>query len=408
MSRIVFPLLFVLCTACGPGLEEGPLLPAPTLSNDTAEPGTTDTGDPLDTTDTEDTDTVIHVCPSTLSTGCSDDDFYEVQNYALRAEWFEPPVRFLDMGINTILATRTVDGDDDPLVIVWDFDESGFTRDALDYATLATLPQNAEARRPVAVVAAHEPILNTGYRKLAFFADDSGYEMFGVPDSAPGNATLQPVSGTRLTVAANLHRAVWLQQKSLVSDDRLLRLCLFGDGLYCFDGTGWETVLENPGATIRGLGIALRNDVPVFLLVGDDGLILLGDESGWDDTMSRRTPADLLAVSVHRDGGRFTAVGEQGTFVHASIDGVDFIECAIGTETVLAINYFAQSYAHFNALSATGEVFAASIRPDEDGYACRIAELPGTPLAALPVGDTYFVLTTSHLYGGMIRVIAIE
>ncbi|MBN2804711.1 MAG: hypothetical protein JXR91_16570 [Deltaproteobacteria bacterium] len=404
MKLLLTALLFFV-TACGPGVEEGP---AYSQSVDT-EYAMVDTNHLNYNTDDSETDTNIEVCPGEINDSCNFSEGYRYPASILEGAWFNPPITFKAFDIDTIAGTRIINGKQVPVVISWNFDESPSGSDSINLASYGVLPLEDEVAEPLGVVSSIEYITKTNFRKIALFKKDNTYLFYGVNEALSGQSSVMTkIETATLTTERKFTKIIYLQNRSILNDPSLDKLCLLGDGITCFDGTQFSDLYTDDSSYINDIGIMNENEKPVLIAVGSNGFIGFNRDNSWDLSLSNLTKESLNSISVHPEENRFTSGGNNGVVVNSDLDKKSPIVCNMGIDNILTINYFT-TFEYFNTLTANGAVYGGSLNTWRDGYFCDINfDIYENPISARPVGSNYFVLSPTTLYGGQMRIIAID
>lgn len=380
--------LWLLNAACGPGVGEGFLV------EQSAGDADSDTDADTDADTDSDSDTgppTYEECPSEILDDCEQEQ--PGMETLLEAAELGPEVVFAGMGRNALIATRTVDETPAPLFVRMDFDEYDGV-ESLGLAELAEPPTSPLT--PIAVTGDLEQEV-FGYWALVLVEDGDGYSLLGTDVYYQSTDELTLLSEAAPPVTTELHGMVYLQQKVPVNDPEFELVCAFGDGLICFDGTAWTTLIEpGVGVPINDIGVFEVGDERQLLAVGDGGWIARRSDGQWYELPSE-TDRDLLTVSV--DHEQFVAAGRDGTVVYGTAE--EIVACDIAADTVLVLSGIPDE--GVLGIFETGPVFFWELG-DWGPTACLTgAEVLGaleTRIVGCDASLNLFVLTEEAVYGG--------
>lgn len=160
--------------------------------------------------------------------------------------------------------------------------------------------------------------------------DDNECRLFGVPRGEPLETAIRKVVAPPVP-APIMSRGLGGVFPSIRAPDLL---CAFGDGVACFDGTGWtERVPPGSGPPLNGLAVLSSYDAtPVLVAAGEEGRLLLVSEDTWTE-LDAGTGARFLSVAA-RDG-LFVAGGEDGALVMGS--AYQFVLDQASEETLVGV-----------------------------------------------------------------------
>jgi len=389
IARSLALLLFQFVAGCGPGVGEGFPDGGP---DDSA--GDSDTDADTDADADTDTDTgpgEYHECPTEMEGDCEQGQ--PGMETLLEAGELGPDVAFAGMGRNALVAARTVDEMIAPLLVRMDFDEYDGV-ESLGLAEPAEPPTTSLV--PVAVVGDLEQDV-FAYWALVLVAGDGGYSLFGTSVAYESTGELAPLPEAAPPATSELRGLLYLQQKVPVTAPEFELVCAFGDGLFCFDGASWTTLIEpDSGAQINDMGVIEVGDERQLLAVGDDGWIGRRAGSAWVDLASD-TDRDLLSVSV--DGPRFVAAGREGTVVYGTAAGA--VDCEIASGDILVLSGIPDE--GVLGVLETGPVFYWELGEWGPTACLTGASVPDaleTRIVGCDASLNLFVLTEQALHGG--------
>jgi hypothetical protein len=305
--------------ACGPGVEEGPVVE---LVSDSDGATGTETGDdsaPGDTasgTGTEgETDTgqetegetgtgeeIDSGTDSGAPTPCADEVFNNEKIFG--AMDLLENGRFVAMSVECLLLREEVTGGTRTMVVFTDPWATGGVGSAVEMVS---------AMAPKAITC------HPDYREaIVLFDTGGGSALYEVTEESGAFTALgdgEAFDGLTLTGIKRLRRT---------SNGRLNRVCAFGQGIVCADAslglTAWETAVAfDVSGDINDLGLTLIDGAWSIVAVGPGGRILVESGDGWR-LLNSGTTAELFAVSATED--TITAAGQGGVFVHGTIDGL--------------------------------------------------------------------------------------
>jgi hypothetical protein len=217
-----------------------------------------------------------------------------------------------------------------------------------------------------------------GYGALVLLCSDQDCEIHGlVAEEYGASASLVPMPGGEVPIP---DVAGMIGVASEATRDDLARVCVFGDGLACFDGASWTVhIAPRSGAVLRAATVVFSGSSWSVIAVGDSGRIVSETPSGWIGEPSG-TAADLR--SIFADGG-FFAAGGADVLLLGNQDGS--LACPVTGPEIRAL--FADSRAvsdrprrEITTILSDGEV--VEVVDDADGVrSCAFPErLRGSPL----------------------------
>jgi hypothetical protein len=388
-TRLAF-LLWLLPLGCGPGVGEG----FPGDGGVAEGDSDTDVDSDSDTDSDTDTDTgppEYHECPVEMQSECqSEQPGIET---LLEAVELGPDITFAGMGRNALIAARTVDETTSPLMVRMDFDEYDGV-ESLGLAELAEPPTSSLT--PVAVVGDLDSDI-FGYWALVLVEGDDGYSFMGTDVYYMETGELVPLPAVAPPATTELRGLIYLQQKVPDAAPDYEKVCAFGDGLFCFDGSGWTTLIEPAaGTSINDIGMIYFDGVYQLLAVGDDGWIAHRDGETWS-AIDSGTAQDLLTVSV--DDTVFTAAGREGTVVYGT--AAETVACEIAEQTILVLSGIPDE--GILGIFDTGPVFFWQLGEWGPTACLTGADVPDaleTRIVGCDASLNLFVLTEAALYGG--------
>lgn len=376
-----FIVIFALAVGCGPGVAEGPI-PLHTEKDGSIE----------------DTSSQGFTCPNPIESACGDPgDLYPA---LIAASQIDTDARIVALARNALLLERTRSGIEEPVVWIMDFEHPEDTHER-GRAELPSRPSSPI--RPIGLAYNLEsPFDMDLYARVAvvLLESDEGSALYEAPMRPGGTETadLVPMENGVLPTEGKLRGLTYLDEKVSGDDSAYFdRLCAFGDGIFCFDGSSWTTEIEpGSGAMFNDLGVLGVGENNYVIAVGDNGRIALDSAAGWRD-MDSGTAENLMSVSVHID--RFTAVGSNGILVDGTADNA--AACSVSSETLIAINRLGAE--KIVGVTESGKVFTGRL-DDLRGELCYQGPSLGSAIDARPHGcdsgnDNYLVITSDFLYG---------
>jgi len=390
--------------ACGPGVEEGPIPPA-TADTDVDSGADTDTDTDADT----DSDIVPATCPQGPLEWCSWTP--DAAHLELLAADVEDGLTFVDADYETVLGRRTVLEVPAPVVIVGAVD--GENPEPLDAFWRADLAEyDGVPVVPIAITTRLDaPFDEGGARALILARTPSGNSLFRSDAHIGFDGTITPFPGGAVPGSEALRGLVYLRRKVIDSspfeaDPKFNRVCAFGDGLFCFDGTTWTTeVPAGSGASLNAVAVIDEGDTAHIIAVGDDGRAVVETDGEWQE-LSLGVVVDLHAVSAHE--GRFTAAGGKGVMIDGTLE--DQLVCQLYERALTSLGWImgppsesddggveAPSDDLFVALATDGAILHGDIGVGEGSICDSGDAIPGAMLGRMLDID-YYVLTPQALF----------
>ena len=219
-----------------------------------------------------------------------------------------PEVRFVALAGSAILAERGEAGE--PIAV---------------FVTTTSLPAAFEVQEFAATRLTHPKAVAITHdydRTYGLLCDDQACEVFGLaPNQEPRTVAARSAMDGALTGIVT--------PCSSAGDE----FCVFGDGLFCFDGSAWTTEIEPASVPrIRAVAMDEATDVAAdgstihcrpMLAAGDEGTLLRYEDDAWK-AIDIGVGVDLTTVTSHT--GRFTAAGE-GVLIEG--DPFGWISCPL-------------------------------------------------------------------------------
>ncbi len=265
-------------------------------------------------------------CPLTVEDVCASAVFGASAPYQqiATAEDFGGDIRFAQVhsfGDTPLILARRV-GVDDSSPVVLCLEEPKILGYSTAHIALGLAPGEPEGLQPMDLVARRtmycsdgeagggEPHV-LGHHAVALLCDEVACFLYGLDTDGEGGAALSRIEEAGTLGPGTLGLVQTPPEKTKIVE----RVCAFGDGLTCFDGTSWTDEIE-AGIRIRSADSDIPAyegaAVPMVVAVGDGGVILLETEEGWVQLESG-TSADLLSVSRYMNV--FVAGADDGTVV---------------------------------------------------------------------------------------------
>lgn len=283
-----------------------------------------------------------------------------------------------------VAARDTGPASDGPFILVAQAQPDG----PWSWHKLPPVPALPATTVPVGVAIAREP---SGDRFYAMFCDPSSCRLYsGTYDffaDAAIDGALTAVPGGVLSGPPVIRGlALRSMQESPV--------CAFGDGVDCFDGGSWVTLVEPDAA--GPFQAAAPDGAGTLLMAGGDGLIRAVSEDG--------TRSDVLVVggptlvSIHAMSLDWAAGGRTGEALSSrAIQGVH--ACRLGQEPIVGVR---QGYANTLYVSASGRVVRAGTT---SGW-CEAEAVPVSPVVAVTadscgIAENVLALTADSLFGSV-------
>lgn len=193
---------------------------------------------------------------------------------------------------------------------------------------------------------------------IVLLCDEAGCALYGIaaddPPAHVASVALTPVPGGEVPtdqLARGLFLTAWPYglSRGLV--------CVYGNGIDCFDGVSWTTVLER-SVGINGMAYFEPYGPRWVVAVGDGGRILVHDDSGWIEWPSP-TAHDLISVA----SGQFLAAGAaDGTLVVGSSTEVGSAT-RLGDEPIVGLAWSLMYAGLLKGVLSSGCVFRVRFDP---------------------------------------------
>ena len=372
-SRFPIPLALILACSCGPGVAEGPL---------------------PDSSDSDDISSPLLACPEISAAPCSADS--AALPVLAAATQIDDAAQMVAFARNALLLERRTAGIEEPFVWILDYLAPQDTRQHA-FAELPARPSTS--MRPVGL--AYNLKSPFEMDRVVVLLSNDGESALYEAQIYPGTDTpadLLPVRNGKLPTLGVLRGLTYLRENVKGQGNVYVgRLCAFGDGIFCFDGSNWMTEMEpETGPLVNDLSVLRVGNNNWIIAVGDSGLIMIDSATGFK-ALPSHTEANLLRVSVHED--KFTAVGEEGVLINGTAG--ETVACTASSETLVAINRGGED--DLKGVSASGKIFEILLE-NRTGAFCFTGQNVGSAIDARFGGcgassDNYLVLTSDFLYG---------
>lgn len=374
------PALMALVIGCGPGVAEGPL--------------PLDTGQDIPSDGvSSDTDIQEFICPTPLAEPCAQEQ--SPLPKILDASEIDPSARLVAFTRDALLLQQGPSGSEAPIVWILDF---GSPLDTRQHARAELPKPSVTSVRPVGLVYNLKPPF--AMDMTVVLVEQSGKFILYGAHLEPGEgatADLLPLENGLVPGSGDFRGVSYLREKTQGPEgDYVNRICVFGDGIFCFDGSHWTVEIEPSGdRRFNDLGILRVGEGKGILAVGDGGLILVDTAAGWRE-LGSTTVEDLLKVSVNDN--QFTAVGTNGALVHGTAE--KSTACTVAEETIVSVSRFGER--KIIGITTSGNVFTGELDALAETL-CFTGRRVAYPIDARLNGCgsllNYMVLTSSSLYG---------
>jgi len=263
-----------------------------------------------------------------------------------------------------ILAERTIGDVTTPLVIVGDalFVEVGLAE-----------PESVPTE-PLTAVAISQIFSEVLPAHVALLCGTSACALWGTEVEHGETGLLAPIAGGELPSSMTVARGL----VTIPGDVDLL--CVYGDGIACFDGETWTMEVEpGSGPPLNDVELVGYDDQP--LAVGDEGRVLRKTETGW---VAQESGTEEALVGVSYGWGLLAIVGAEGALIVGTSDPATWQSCLAGDPSMLGVNCVTAYDADFDIIPYIELLTAAGavLRTDEAGNTCAVAgDLAGGPIA---------------------------
>ncbi|MBN2344095.1 MAG: hypothetical protein JXX29_13640 [Deltaproteobacteria bacterium] len=383
--RILLFTVTILSASCGPGLLEG----------EEFEDSDEMTGSDLLTiraTLSVDTEDEMRLCPDHEMMNCGNDMGIMSNLFqAVSASWIGDGAVFSHFRTNLILGYRTNNFETLPFALQIDFSkactQTYFNENAVVNYFAAEKPASLEW---IGAIKKNTGILNTDLPYMAAASDGESYFLVNVAESP-----MEILPETKLVTDAVLTDSVYLRNKSDMESPALEQVCLYGEGLFCYDGDRWITEISpNEAFTVHSIAVANINQQPMILAVGDDNVILTKYNNIWSSVQLHSGDAPLLEISVNSISQYFTAAGDQFLLFGAADRPIQ--RCDVAPH-ILRFNYFFGTD-EFAILATDGQIWTGVLDLFSSGKLCRTGNKVDRAVDAIPSGEYYYVLSADGLY----------
>ncbi|MBN2344094.1 MAG: hypothetical protein JXX29_13645 [Deltaproteobacteria bacterium] len=388
MLNTFFKLLFILAfgsLSCGPGLLEGEEI------SDSDETVSTDLLTAFSTQPT-DTDEEMHLCPANTEVDCRENMAIGSDLFpAISASWVNENAIFSHFAIDVILGYQTINNETFPFALQVKFEEV-FTHTYFNQNAEVHILDEDEpsAMEWLGVFVKSTGILHTDVQSMAAATDGNRYFLVNVSESP---MTILPE--TELITAAVLTDAVYLRNKADFNSPELERVCLFGEGLFCYDGESWVTEISpDEGFMVLNIAVSNINEKPMVFAVGDNNIIFSKYDNIWSTVQLNETDAPLHEITINSSSQYFAAAGDQFLLFGAADRPIQ--RCDVPPH-ILRLNYFYGTET-FALLDTKGQIWTGVLDLFNNGELCRTRNRVEGAIDALPSGIDYYVLHPEGLY----------
>jgi len=238
---------------------------------------------------------------------------------------------------DAFLAERPdVDGGTEPVLVARSWNQS-FEDVPGEYLLVTLGEEPPEPLHPVALVSSsglyltewgftpEGTVLAQGYPAVALLCGDSGCALYAVIEDSIDAAHLEliPNGEVPFVDARGMVPLTWKEFGPETTDP----LCVFGDGIACFDGTDWTTVLEPGGPTLLAAATYWQDESTFLMASGASCRLVRQTLDGFEEIP---LDCDVDLKTVHSEGELFAAGGD-GILVlgfpeqtlECSLEGVD-------------------------------------------------------------------------------------
>lgn len=393
-----FVLLLLNSLSCGPGVAEGALpikeseQEASDSDNNTETNSETESSTVDDTTDDSD----LTVCVDELASTCQDLDVQDIP-LIVEAEYFGEGVSFVGLASNLILAQKTVGQLVEPMLIALDFSNAEFDIAQNGLAVLNETPSTSIV--PLGVTNCYSQSLS--YNSIVLARRGTEIVLFGADMRYGMTVNLIALPNATLSFPGELRGIVYLANKVLnagESDEaELEKLCAFGDGIICYDGQSWETLVEpnNGDRIFNDIGMVEIDGQWAVVGVGDGGRIAAVTNQGVEE-LDVETDRDWRTITA--GSRRFAIAGEGGMIVHGTWK--THVACMPTNETIVSWNWLYDG--RITGITISGVVFTGHLYREDDWLCVTGIKIPqplDTKLDGCEAAQAFFVLTKTACYG---------
>jgi hypothetical protein len=326
-------------------------------------------------------------CPAPIAESCPEEAPYlhDPVPVMMQASDLGPGTRFVDVSPGLVVLAERDEGGGSRTVLLLLLaepyeDPATAGRAELTLPAGSTLQPVAAARRGVDSAGTALPEL------VALLCDGAACALYGADAADPGEVfDLSQVPGGEVPASAGMRGLWW---------DVGPAACAYGDGIHCFDGREWSSVVpSDPGAPQFN---DMETCMSFTVAVGGNGRTAMSAWPSWTVESGEIYP-DLLTVTC--DGDAIIRAGEGGTIMDDS-----WIPCSAADEDIVFIDSGDLNfYDAILGVTSSGRVFIGRQPLSPDSGLCYTGQTLGPLVAATAeycgILYYYFFLTANTLYG---------
>ena len=379
-------LLFICLTvgACGPGIEEGPLLQESQLpSQEDGGPNTAgaDTGD-SDTDTRTDADAGADTETVTTLGGCDDDVFEE--KTLIAADAILTDGEFVALGRNCLLATVS-DGTESHIAVTF---ANGQHIDFIEKTIEETFPGTPRA------ISCQSDIFAESDTAVVVMETETGSLI------VEGNKETGEWR-TLLETAASFRGVEYIFRTEYY---RYEKLCVYGEGIYCTEMAGdhltWTEIHAPDEHPFTDMTLIACGDAWCEVAVGPGGLVDIRKNGLWE-RKETGVEVDLLTASNTLD--RFIAAGDDGVVILGTAETTPKTYTLFEDKRIVSLYFLDPTADMIIGNTADGMVFQAKLTETEAVLCPNIHALSTQAIAGTffkcEDADNYVVADPSALVG---------
>ncbi|MBN2718293.1 MAG: hypothetical protein JXX14_20785, partial [Deltaproteobacteria bacterium] len=383
-------ILSVVALGCGPGLLDDSLLTG------TAKQVDKDSESILIPEGLPDSDSspMPKICPGEITASCDNSHLYASPHVLLAStEWLDAPAGFTHLELDVILGHY---GDDNgtPFAIQLNFAQMMYPDDFDDLGAVMTFDSSDSNAEWIGAVSASQPLFDSTYRFLGVLKSGNKYQLIGIPRYIDSTRLIyldMPVLQTDALLAGVAFPA----GKTNLKDASLNIICVFGEGVFCFDGQKWTTELApDDERHIVSMEVSEFQGHPVLYAVDEDGAIYTRLENSWSRLVIEDAP--LLTTSGTNESSGLLTVAGDGILAHGDGNHLMFA-CDVSLD-IAAFQYYRDS-PEFLLFTRDGDLYSGEFDATDEPFICGPRYHIDDVIGFRPYGMNYYVLTPDSLWG---------
>ncbi|MBN2529779.1 MAG: hypothetical protein JXR76_25535 [Deltaproteobacteria bacterium] len=405
---IVWLTLFSVI-ACGPGLIEEEA--APDSDNSFTQPKEPELQN-LHWDSPPDTGSNTEQCPGAIQADCPSGvtNLLRYPDYVVAStEWLDRPARFTHALFGIVLGEFTDNETAAPFAIqvsmsnAWE--RTSFGKDTIIFTPPAELSFFGQW---IGGAEYQGFIAGTPYPVVAVYHQNNDYFVFGIPTNTANDSyeTMTPISHATLNTDKAYSRVVYLADLTTKQNfaEELNALCLYGEGMICFDGETWtEEISPDDGPEITAVALSKPLDEISIIAVDHSKTIFTRKQGAWT-THVLDGKGTVETATVNPVSQQFALAGDG--LLARGYSPYYLEQCDVDLD-IVDIHYF-YPVSQFTVLTKEGEIFGGTSSLKDHPQLCGPIFANPNTLDIFTGQGNLFVLNESELLTSQIEQIIVE